>query len=702
MYVLPEIAKNLRRASVWTLLATVVTTGPAAVAPLAAAAERAAREPAAAPPAVVLITLDTTRADRLGCYGGPARTPALDGLAARGSRWSQALTPSPLTLPAHVSLLTGLEPPEHGVRDNGVAVLGAGVPTLASVLAGRGWDTAAFVASRVLDRRFGLDRGFGVYDDKMAAEALGQYGYPERDARAVTDAALAWLAGREPARGTAGAGGAPARASKPFFLWVHYYDPHAPYQPPGAAPGASDEARYGGEIEYVDAQVARLLAALPAGSLIAAVGDHGEGLGEHGERGHGIFLYQASLHVPLIVAGAGVPAGRAVPGTVSSRRLAPTLLRLLGIAPPPSMAPALPGLPGLGAPAPGEPVFSEPVFSEPVFSETVMPRSSYAWSPLEALTDGDWRLIVAPRPELYDLAGDPGETANRLDDQRPVARRLRDALAARREGFARHEAPAAEADPELEAALRSLGYATGGRAGDDRGDGIDPKEGIALLTEFEAAKKLVAAGRAAEAVTALEKLVERNPRNVPFWTQLGAARLAAGRNEAALEAYRRAASLNPGLDFLHLNLARVYGQIGRPDDARREYELALEINPRAADAWFNLAEMAAARGAAEEERRLLAEAVAAGTSSVRVLARLGQLEMEAGRPDAAEEHLAEATRLTPEWAMAWLLRAQLRLRSGETEAARPFLERAAALDPGGTAGAQARRWLAEIGPGARR
>ena len=284
---------------------------------LAAAASLAqAQETRAAASSVVLITLDTTRADVLGAYGGRAATPALDGLATRGVRYTGAITASPLTLPAHASLLTGLDPPEHGVLDNGIAALSSDVPTLASVLAGRGYATAAFVASRVLDRRFGLARGFATYDDRMAAEQLGEYGYPERDADAVTDAALGWLATRPRARAV--------------FLWVHYYDPHAPYAP-GA--GADDAARYAGEVAAVDRQVARLLKALPAGAgapVVAAVADHGESLGEHGERGHGLFLYGPVVTCPSSSRARACHAGRVVDGPVASRRLAPTLALFAG------------------------------------------------------------------------------------------------------------------------------------------------------------------------------------------------------------------------------------------------------------------------------------------------------------------------------------------------------------------------------------
>ena len=342
---------------------------------------------AAAParPSVILLTLDTTRADALGAARGAPTTPNLDALAARGVRFLHALSPAPLTLPAHASLLTGLEPRSHGIRDNGTAALPAELPTLATAFAAAGYRTGAFVASRVLDRRFGLARGFDVYDDRMAAERVGEYGYPERDAAAVTDAALAWARGLQ--RGA------------PIFLWVHYYDPHSPYLPPADLRGdGSAAARYAGEVALMDREIGRLLAGLPRepAPLVAAVGDHGEALGEHGERAHGVLLHSATLEVPLLIAGPGVPAGTGVTETVGIRRLAATLLSLAGV----ESAPALPGPPlplGLGgrSPAPG-----------PVLSETQFPANAYGWSPLRALTDGSWRLVVGARAELFDLGGE--------------------------------------------------------------------------------------------------------------------------------------------------------------------------------------------------------------------------------------------------------------------------------------------------------
>lgn len=583
-----------------------------------------AGRPASAAPNLVLLTLDTTRADHLGVYGAAkARTPVLDALAARGTRYARALAPSPLTLPAHASLLTGLAVPEHGVRDNGTAVLPEGLPTLATAFSAKGYATGAFVASRVLDRRFGLDRGFEVYDDRMAAERLGQYGYPERDAKAVTSAAISWLAALP--------------AGKPYFLWVHYYDPHAPYRPPPRWRGGSEKADYAGEIAYVDAEIGRLLKALPPGEPVVAVaGDHGEMLGEHGERGHGIFLYRAALEVPLILAGPGVPTGRVVDETVATRRLAPTLLALLG-----AEQPTAEDLPGLGpASRAGAPRSGA---SRPIYSQTSMPRSAYGWAPLAAVSDQRLRFIAAPRPELYDFVADPGETRNLIRERRRDAKRLKSALEALEAGFERPRADAPAPDPQLEADLRSLGYlsasGTGGAAT------IDPKDGIELLADFERAIGLMGRGAHRKALEILEALVARNPRNVPFVTRLASARLENGLAEAAIAAYRQAVELNPRLHFLHCHLADAYRRLGRLDEARREYELTLALNPRSAAAWLALAELAHGAGERGEERRLLHEAVAAGTASATIRGRLGQIEQAAGNSEAAAIHLREARRL---------------------------------------------------------
>lgn len=640
------------------LLAAAALVAVAVVRPAPAPKPAPAVTPAG-PPGVLLLTLDTTRADALGAYGGRgARTPVLDGLAARGTRWTQAVTPSPLTLPAHTSLLTGLLPPEHGIRDNGTAVLPKDVPTVAAAFSSRGYATAAFVASRVLDRRFGLARGFQHYDDSAPAEQIGEYGYPERNARQMTDAALAWLAKRP--------------AGKPLFLWVHYYDPHAPYSPPDADPRSPEGQLYAGEVATMDREIGRLLAALPGGAerfVIAAVADHGESLGEHGERTHGLFLYHSTVHVPLILAGPGVPRGKSIAETAPTPRLASTLLRLAG------GAGAAQAAAPFGNPLPG---IAGGRFSGAFYAESRFPLSAYGWSPLESVFDGRWKLIVAPRPELYDVAADPGETRNLVDSQREQARRLKGVLQATQKSFKTRSAEAA--DPELARSLQSLGYASG--SGSSGKGTIDPKDGAPMLAEFVAAKEMTQRGDPRGAAAKLSELVRRSPGNIPFLTALATAQLVGGDGDAAIATYRKAAQENPRLDFLHLNLADAYARLGRVEEARKEYELTLELNPRFAAAWWGLADLAQKSGKPAEVRRLLGEAVAAGVESVSILVRLAEVESKAGDAAAADRRFREAVALAPAWAPAWLVWGQQAENQGKLDQALERYLKAAEVAPG--------------------
>lgn len=661
-------------------------------------------------PDVVLVTLDTTRADRLGCYGAAgASTPVLDALAAGGLRYARALTASPLTLPAHATLMTGLEPPRHGLRDNGLARLAGGVPTLAEGFAAAGYATAAVVASAVLDRRFGLDRGFATYDDALVAERRGEYGYPERGAVAVTDAALEWGRRRAPER--------------PYFLWVHYYDPHSPYLGHGAvSPDAPDAARYAAEIAHVDRQVGRLLEGLPgdpAARVVAVVGDHGEMLGEHGERAHGLLLYRGALEVPLILRGPGVAAGRVVEETVAARGLGGALLRLAGLEVAGAFAPALPGLTADDEAAPAA-----------IYSETWLPATAYGWSPLVAVSRDRWRYVQAPRAELFDFVADPRE-ARDLTAERPevVA-----ALQAELGSFVPAVPVATEAPAdtgELQESLRALGYLSGMTGAAD--GAIDPKDAIGWLDELEEAKRLLAAGAAWEARALLDDLVRRNPENVPFLTRAAEARLATGDMESGMELLERALAINPRLDLLHLRVGETRQALGDRDGAAAAYRDALELNPRLAGAWLGLAQAAAMAGDAAEERRLLEAAAAAGTVSGAIATRRGQIALAAGDLATAEARLGLAVELTPELAPAWWswgeaaeaageesaaieryaravelrpddARARLHVgrllsRLGRVEEARRMLEAASRLGAGSAAGREADRLLAELAAG---
>ncbi len=639
--------------------------------------------PTSSSPDVVLITLDTLRADALfrdqeGTIAAKvvAHTPVLDSLMARGTRYNDAVSASPLTLPAHVSVMTGLNPLEHGVRDNGTVALGTGIPTLASELAALGYETAAIVASRVIDRRFGLARGFEHYDDRMLAEQVGEYGYPERDAAAVTDAALAWLSARTNKR--------------PVFLWVHYYDAHAPYDPPlrfSRGPTDSDAQRYAGEIAFIDEQLGRLLAALPRqpeDRVVAVVGDHGEALGDHGERTHGLFVYGEVLQVPLILAGRGVPAGAVVAETVASRQLASTLVHLVSKVKTSLGGPVLPGLgPSVvGGTAPAA-----------VYSETRLPETTYGWSPLRAVTGRGWRLIVAPRSELYNLRTDPAETVNLIDGERRQARRLQRALGE----FERVEAlPSLPVlvDPGLAAELRSLGYVDGSRGGDATSrSGLDPKDGLSLLEELAEAKQLLARGNSALAAERLAALVAKSPGNGPFLAAYGAASLAAGQGKKAIAAFEAALALNPRLEFLHHRLAQAHLTLGQTEPAVAALERALKLDPRYAAAWLTLAEVAHRRGDARAETKVLERALVAGANSAAILLRMAQLTDAAGSIDAAERHLRRASELAPAWALVWFERGRFLLRRGRTADARQSLERARDLEPSSAIGREAARLL---------
>ena len=609
----------------------------------------------------------------LGSYGNrSAQTPHLDALAERGVRFAEAITVSPLTLPAHASLLTGLTPPAHGVHDNGLAALPRDLPTLATEFARHGYQTAAVVASSVLDHRFGLARGFDLYEDRLLAERLGEYGYPERSASQVTDSALSWAANLED--------------DKPYFLWVHYYDPHSPYTPPGGSLQADTAERYAGEITYMDHEIGRLLQALPGSNqhrLVAAVADHGEMLGEHGEDRHGLLLYRASLRVPLLLAGPGIPRGTVETDTVASRRLAATLLRAAGF-PYEAFGAPLPGASAVESSPPMDDIHVGKT-TEAAYSETWLPATAYGWSPLKALTDQRWRLIVAPRPELYDLQEDPAETVNLLNSEstqertrgRRAARRLSRLLKELESRWEARDGDAVDAS-DLTSTLRALGYLSG--ASGNRAGTLDPKDGLVLLAEFEDAKALLRQGRAQEGRRRLEDLVRRDPGNIPFLSRLAAAQRATGNPDTALQTLEKALDLHPASDRLYLQLARLHHAAGREAEARKAYRQALEISPRLSDAWLGLAEMATRRGR-DEERALLEEAMSQGVLSAAILTRLAQLHREAERLDAADKLLETATRHLPSFAAAWWTWGQVAEDQGRLTLAVERFQRVVTLAP---------------------
>ena len=437
------------------------------VAALAVAALAGLVRPAEpAPTGLVIITLDTTRADRLSPYGYMnVSLPAIERLAREGVVFDQASSVAPLTLPAHASLFTGAIPPRHGVRDNADPPLDVSHTTLAEVLASRGFRAAAFVASAVLAPDRGLAQGFETYDGASPTEPRTTDA-AQRRADAVVDDAIAWL---------------DAAGKSPFFLWTHLYDPHRPYDPPEPYRSTYGHNPYVGEIAFADAQIGRLVDALERlgrldRTVVVVTADHGESLGDHGERDHGIFVYEEAVRVPLIVRAPGVPAGR-VGQVVRLTDVMPTVLHLLGMP-----APAMDGVSLAGLLRGDRRDLELEVYAESLYPER------FGWSSLRALRSARFKLIDAPRPELYDLGRDPFEERNIYDLRSPLAR----AMLARLDDLAgRDDASGgtARADPpsDLRERLAALGYVAGpdrqGRAAQSRADLPDPKDCIGLVSE---------------------------------------------------------------------------------------------------------------------------------------------------------------------------------------------------------------------------
>lgn len=447
---------------------------------LAVACARPAPEP---PRHVLLVTLDTTRADRIGAYGMPsAGTPTIDGLAARGVRFDRAYAHVPITLPSHATMMTGLLPPRTGVRVNGDPPRDdVAEGALATALRAHGFATVAAIGGYPLSAEFGLAAGFDRFDDALVdprnPAAL------ERSAERVVDAALAALEAT-PA----------GEAAERRFVWLHFFDPHDPYEPPPEFAARFPQDPYQGEIAAVDAALGRFLDRardrLPEDdTLVVVVGDHGEALGEHGEPTHGFFLYESTVRVPWVVAGPGI-APRVVFGPVGLVDLAPTVLASLGLA-------VDNGLDGraIDLSARDEPT------SRPIYLETELPRRSYGWSRLRGVVDGDWKWIEAPRPELYDVVRDPLETIDETPDHGDRAESLRATLDALVPATEPGAAPST--DDRVDPRLASLGYV--GTSGSGSGGEDDPKDRLEVYVRFQRAARALEASPP-DPVTALDEL----------------------------------------------------------------------------------------------------------------------------------------------------------------------------------------------------
>jgi len=590
---------------------------------------------------VLLITIDTTRADRLGCYGyANGKTPAIDELAAHGTLFEQAYTQVPITLPAHCSIMTGRYPREHGISDNAAAKLAASHPTLAKLAKDKGYRTGAFVASYILDSRFGLDAGFDTYNDDMGTRDRNtDPTHWEQPANVVTDRALEWLK---------------SNSDGNFFAWIHYYDAHDPYAPP-AEFAQIGSGPYDGEVAFMDTQIGRLTRwltdeGLNERTLVVLVGDHGESFGEHGEHGHTIFLYETNLHVPLVFSHPHlVKPGRRVPNIVEVVDVLPTIVGLLGWAP----------VEGLGSRSLAEALRGGETDDRPAYSESLYALHTYGLAEQRSLITTRWKYISSAEPELYDLRSDRDEKVNLIRVEKQVASEMLDGLRARYSAMMPGKAEALPFDVKSRQGLAALGYV-------DTSDAfpeefltpklLDPKDHLVIMDQLKVARRMMAddrdelalplligageklpksmavqstlgscylrvydkqeqkipgSGKEAlltRALKALNATIQLDPTNQMALVSLGDVLVRLHRANEAVQHYLTVLNTDDSHAEVHLKLGEAYREAGRLDEAIRSYRKAIELDPTLAKAYYDLGVIYADRDQLDEALRHYHEA----------------------------------------------------------------------------------------------
>ena len=542
--------------------------------------------PPRTPPNVLFVTIDTLRADHLGCYGGPQDTsPAIDRFAGRAIRYDRAFTAAPLTAPSHSSLLSGLHPRTHGVRDNALFRLPDEVETLAERLGESGYQTAAFVSAFVLDEQFGLAQGFAHYDDELG-ESGGAAGVEERGAEAVTASFLDWFT---------------ARGEAPFFAWLHYYDPHYPYQPLPQYRAAFANRPYDAEIRRVDDQLDRVFTALDqAGcstdTLIVLTSDHGEGLGDHGEQTHGHLVFQSTMRIPLLFAHPEFDAGSR-DQVASITDVFPTVLEFLDL----DATELVDGkslLAGLRDPP------SSPPAPHVVYMESELPRIAFGFRPLAAVSDGSLKLVDGPTTWLFDLEADPGETQNLAEERSEDVERLRAELARIRTApsFAAAEGPAHGVRTQME----NLGYSVGSATTIATRDDWTLDELHEALLLRNRLRDLLMIMDLEGVLRAADRLAEIAPDAYDGHEIAGTALANRGRHDEAVARLTRALELQPNLADARWNLATCLYHLGDEDAAAQQLEELVQRHPRHAQSRLMLAERALAQQLVDEARAHLA------------------------------------------------------------------------------------------------
>jgi choline-sulfatase len=673
-------------------------------------------------PSILLITLDTVRADHIGAYGyTKGATPTLDRLAREGVRFADATTQAPLTGPAHAAILTGQYPARFGVRDNASTPVPSNIPTLAETLKAKGYRTGGFVGAFILGPEYGFGRGFDTFDATFAHFSAGAKLQAQRRGGEVVDAALAWLKSTGP---------------QPFFAWVHLYDAHTPYEPPEPFRSRFAATPYDGEIAYADSCVARLVDAIAQRGLadrtaIAVLADHGEGLGDHGEAEHGLFLYESVLHVPWILRlPARESAGVVVNRQVRTIDVAPTLAAIAGSAMPrtdgenvlplvrsasrgperaalqtpepaargperaalqtPERAARGPERAALQTPeraAPRTPERAAPQTNDPPpsYAETYYPRWHFGWSELKSVRVGDWKYIDAPKPELYDMRADAGERHNALDARGALANGLSAALNKIQSGFSAATAEAPQPDAETLARLRSLGYV--GIASPSPGvRGADPKEMVPKLEQFRTGinRAIAALERNAPdlAIAELKKLVAINERSYELHLFLGDAYAAKREFATALGEYDAAAVLNTHSSAPFVSRARVHLAMGDLARAQQQIDAAAKLEPASSEAAVVRGEIFEKQGRTADALAQYDAAVRANGSDAQARASLASLAMRTKQYDAARPQLEKLLEMGYRPSRMQFGLAQIAEAQGDTKRAIASYREALRLEPG--------------------
>jgi arylsulfatase A-like enzyme/Flp pilus assembly protein TadD len=592
------------------------------------------------PPNVVVITIDTLRADHLGCYGyKQIHTPNIDALAAESSRFTRAYTPVPVTLPSHSAIFTGTYPTLSGMHDFSGNKLSVKQTTLATVLRQQGYTTGAVIGSAVLDSRFGLNQGFDFYYDHFDFNRLQESNLEEmeRPGNVVADVALEWLS---------------KNSQRKFFLWMHLYDPHHPYRPPEPYSDEYKTHLYDGEIAFADAQVGRLIAYLKQkglyrNTLIVLTGDHGESLGEHGEKTHGFFIYNATLHIPVMIHLPEQAAGNVVNELVTLPDLMPTILHQLNLDVPREVQ--------------GRDLSSliktnkEKDKKDPpsgLYAETFLPRLHFNWNELKSIETENYHFIEAPKPELYDLSADPGETNNLFSDKKAVAEELHARLnvLVRQYSSDQELAEKTGLDPALMERLKSLGYAgfSGGTTvAEAAGSLPDPKDRIQAYELISDAVADSQHGEYEGSTVKLKEALKTEPNSVPVHYLLGLNYYRLKQYPNAVEEFQRVLQLSPDYELATYQLGLSLARSGNFDGAISSLKRALELDSTNFSAAYNL-------GAAYLKKQMVPEAASAFQQAIAVnpdyeLAHrsLGELLLYEEKTDDALAELRRAVAIEP-------------------------------------------------------